>query len=84
MKIANILLGWSPWQTGLLAGTVTVIDASADYQVVGNFETGTHPNTVVVDRTTNNAYVTNKGRSGGRGAPPVDDPRGDTVTIIRP
>lgn len=69
--------------TNRQAGTVTVIDA-ADYGVVGNFETGTHPNTVVVDRTTNNAYVTNKARSGGRGAPPVDDPRGDTVTIIRP
>ncbi len=69
--------------TNRQAGTVTVIDAE-DYEIVGNFETGTHPNTVVVDRTTNNAYVTNKGRSGGRGAPPVDDPRGDTVTIIRP
>ncbi len=29
MKIANILLGWSPWQTGLLAGTVTVIYSAA-------------------------------------------------------
>ncbi len=65
------------------AGTVTVIDAS-DYTVVGNFKTGSHPNTVVIDATTNTAYVTNKGLSGGRGAPPIDDPNGDTVTIIRP
>lgn len=29
MKIAGILLGWAPWQTGLIAGTVTVIYSAA-------------------------------------------------------
>lgn len=29
MKIAGILLGWSPWFTGLVAGSVTVIYAAA-------------------------------------------------------
>lgn len=29
MKIAGILLGWSPWQTGLIAGSVTVIYSAA-------------------------------------------------------
>jgi len=65
------------------AGTVSVVDGES-YQVIANLETGSHPNTVVIDAETNLAYVTNKARSGGRGAPPVDDPNGDTVTIIRP
>lgn len=65
------------------AGTVSVVDAKS-YEVIANLETGSHPNTVVVDPGTNVAYVTNKARSAGRGAPPVDDPNGDTVTIIRP
>src|SRR5690606_8464580 len=65
------------------AGTVTVID-SESYETHGNLETGTHPNTIAIDPRTGNAYVTNKAKSGGRNAPPVDDPNGDTVTIITP
>ncbi len=29
MKIAGVILGWEPWQTGLIAGTVTVIYSAA-------------------------------------------------------
>lgn len=67
------------------AGTVTVIDA-ASYAVVADLKTGSLPNTVVVDKK-GNAYVTNKAQGGGRPKPgetpkPVNDPNGDTVTLI--
>jgi YVTN family beta-propeller protein len=64
------------------AGTVSVIDA-ATYELVADLPAGSLPNTVAIDRRTNVAYVTNKAKRGGRGAPPVDDPNGDTVTMIR-
>ncbi len=65
------------------AGTVTVVDG-ASYAVVAELPSGSHPNTVAIDRTTGQVYVTNKAKSGARGAPPVDDPAGDTVTHIKP
>ncbi|MDB5371130.1 MAG: hypothetical protein JWP20_2688 [Roseomonas sp.] len=64
------------------AGTVSVIDGRS-LEVLASLPTGTHPNTVAIDRRSGLAYVTNKGRSGGRGAAPVEDPNGDTVSIIR-
>lgn len=63
-------------------GTVTVIDA-ATYEIVADLPAGSLPNTVAIDLRTNAVYVTNKAKSGGRGAPPVDDPNGDTVTMIK-
>lgn len=80
-------LGYNP-KTNLIyvanrqAGTVTVIDG-ASYEVVADLAAGTLPNTVAIDLRTNATYVTNKAKSGGRGAPPVDDPNGDTVTLIK-
>jgi len=70
------------------AGTVSLVDARA-LAVLANLETGTHPNTVAVDPRTGLAYVTNKARSAPRpapGQPPApapEDPRGDTVSLIR-
>ena len=63
-------------------GTVTVIDATS-YEILADLPAGSLPNTVAVDYKTNSVYVTNNAKSGGRGAPPVDDPNGDTVTLIR-
>lgn len=75
------------------AGTVSVIDAKT-YAVVATLPTGT-ANTIAVDSKSGLVYVTNKMRPqprGGRqgaGAPatppptPVDDPNGDSVTLIR-
>jgi YVTN family beta-propeller protein len=80
-------LGYNP-KTNLIyvanrgAGTVTVVDG-ASYEVVADVPAGTLPNTVTIDLRTNATYVTNKAKSGGRGAPPVDDPNGDTVTMIK-
>src|SRR5690606_4680442 len=65
------------------AGTVSVVDAES-LEVVANLATGTHPNTIAVDPRSGVAYVSNKAKSGGRNAPPVDDPNGDTVTRIVP
>ncbi|ONG44695.1 hypothetical protein BKE38_27505, partial [Pseudoroseomonas deserti] len=64
------------------AGTVSVVDAKG-LELKENLATGTHPNTVAVDRRSGLAYVTNKARSAPRGQPPVEDPNGDTVSIIR-
>ena len=63
-------------------GTTTIIDAS-NYQVLGDLETGSHPNHVKVD---NNgvAFVINKTK-GGRpveGQPVAVDRNGDTITKI--
>lgn len=64
------------------AGTVSVVDG-AKLEVQASLATGSHPNTIAVDRSSGLAYVTNKARSAGRGQPPVDDPNGDTVSLIR-
>lgn len=67
------------------AGTVTVINA-ADYTVLANVESGSLPNTVVVD-SKGNAYVSNKAQGVGRPKQgekpqPSNDPNGDIVTRI--
>ncbi|WP_431280753.1 YncE family protein [Humitalea sp. 24SJ18S-53] len=76
------------------AGTVSVVDTRA-LSVVASLATGTHPNTVSVDRRSGLAYVSNKARMAPRQRPaadqaapaappaPIDDPNGDTVSIIR-
>jgi YVTN family beta-propeller protein len=64
------------------AGTITVIDTAA-LKVVADLPAGSLPNTVALDAKTNRVYVTNKAKSAGRDAPPVDDPAGDTVTIVQ-
>jgi YVTN family beta-propeller protein len=64
------------------AGTVSVVDGTK-LEVQASLATGSHPNTIAVDRRSGLAYVTNKARSAGRGQPPVDDPNGDTVSLIR-
>ncbi|WP_426959512.1 YncE family protein [Muricoccus radiodurans] len=64
------------------AGTVSVVDARG-LSVIASVETGTHPNTVAVDRRSGLAYVTNKARMAPRGQPPVEDPSGDSVSLIR-
>jgi YVTN family beta-propeller protein len=64
------------------AGTVSLVDG-AKLEVISSLATGTHPNTVAIDRQTGWAYVSNKARMAPRGQPPVEDPNGDTVSIIR-
>ncbi len=61
-------------------GNVVVVD-SESYEVVSTLKTGTHPNTVVVNSKTGVAYVTNKAKA-NRNGPPVEDPEGDTVSIL--
>ena len=63
------------------AGTVSVINAET-YVVEATLTTGSLPNTVAINPKTNATYVTNKAKAGPRDAPPVDDPAGDTVTLI--
>ncbi|MER2537170.1 MAG: YncE family protein [Rhizobiaceae bacterium] len=65
------------------SGTTSVIDTRTR-KVVASLATGTLPQTVAVDPRSNTAYVSNKARTGGRDAPPVEDPNGDTIAIIRP
>ncbi|MEI2384852.1 YncE family protein [Breoghania sp. JC706] len=65
------------------AGTVSVIDAET-LKVLASLETGSAPNTVAVDRKSGRVYVTNKTTPRPRDAPPVEDPNGDTVSLIRP
>lgn len=67
------------------AGTVTVINA-ADYSVLANVNSGSFPNTVVVD-SKGTAYVSNKAKGAGRPKPGEkpqrsSDPDGDNVTAI--
>jgi YVTN family beta-propeller protein len=64
------------------AGTVSLVDAR-NLTVTASLATGTHPNTIALDRRSGVAYVTNKARMAPRGQPPVEDPNGDTVSIIR-
>jgi YVTN family beta-propeller protein len=63
------------------AGTITVLDAKS-LDVVENLTAGSLPNTVAIDTKGKRVFVTNKAKSGGRNAPPVDDPSGDTVSLI--
>lgn len=65
------------------AGTVTVVDATS-YTPVSNLDAGSLPNTVAIDPQSSIVYVTNKARSAPRGQPAVEDPSGDTVTMIKP
>ncbi|PTW59382.1 YVTN family beta-propeller protein [Breoghania corrubedonensis] len=65
------------------AGTVSVIDAET-LKVLASLKTGSAPNTVAVDRKSGRVYVTNKTTPRPRDAPPVIDPNGDTVSLIRP
>jgi len=65
------------------AGTVSVVNGDT-YEVIANLETGTHPQTIAIDPETGLVYVTNKTARGERGKPPVEDPNGDTVAVIRP
>lgn len=64
-----------------MAGTVSVVNAET-YAVEASLAAGSLPNTVAVNPKTNATYVTNKAKAGPRDAPPVDDPAGDTVTLI--
>ncbi len=65
------------------AGTVSVVDIDK-LEVIASLPTGTHPQTIAIDPETSVVYVTNKAKSAGRGKPPIDDPNGDTVSIITP
>ncbi len=71
------------------AGTTSVIDGKT-YKVLSNLTTGTFPQTIAIDPSTGIAYVTNKAAAQRRPAegeapqPPVDDPNGDIITMIRP
>jgi YVTN family beta-propeller protein len=65
------------------AGSVTILDAGT-LEVVTQLGVGSRPNTIAVNKQTGVAYVTKKAISGGRGAPPIADPNGDTVTLLRP
>lgn len=64
-------------------GNVTVIDADK-LEVVSTLAAGSLPNTVAIDSKSNRVYVTSKAKTGPRGAPPVVDPNGDTLTLIVP
>lgn len=70
------------------AGTVSLVETGS-LTVRASLETGTHPNTVAVDPRSGLAYVSNKAKAGPRPAPgqapvpPPEDPRGDTVSLIR-
>lgn len=66
-----------------MAGTVTVVDG-ASLEVLTTLGVGSRPNTIAVNPLTNVAYVTKKLVTGARGAPPVADPNGDTVTRLTP
>lgn len=69
------------------AGTVTVVNTE-DYTIVANLDAGTFPQSIAIDRRTNLVYVTNKARGVPRGSPPgtpaPEDPKGDTLTVIKP
>lgn len=63
------------------AGTVTVLDGKS-LEIVENLTAGSLPNTVAIDAKGKRAFVTNKAKGGPRGAAPVEDPSGDTVSLI--
>ncbi|ERJ59108.1 MAG: YncE family protein [Sphingobacterium sp.] len=64
-------------------GTTTVIDAKT-LAVLGDFETGSHPNHVKVDPVSGAAFVINKAKGGKpvEGQPAVVDTNGDTITRL--
>ncbi|MGV6873304.1 YncE family protein [Pseudochelatococcus sp. B33] len=64
-------------------GTVTIVSGK-DYSVIADLKTGSHPNHVTVDPKSNLVYVVNKAKRAERGQPEIDDPEGDTVSIIEP
>jgi len=64
------------------AGTTSVLDGTS-LAVLATLETGSHPNTVAINGKAGLAYVTNKRKMGRRGEAPPEDPRGDTVSLIR-
>ncbi|MEM7416856.1 MAG: YncE family protein [Gemmatimonadota bacterium] len=67
--------------TARRSGIVTAVDAGT-MNVLTWMQTGSYPNTIVVNRSTGTAYVSNKARSAGRDVPPAFDPNGDTVTRL--
>lgn len=73
--------------TNRRAGTLSVLDATS-YEILAQLETGTYPQTIAIDNEADRVYVSNKAQGLPRNAPPdavpPDDPRGDTVTLIRP
>jgi len=78
-------VGYDPGSKNLIVanrmdGSVSVISTTT-HELIGNVKTGTHPNSVVVDTKNGLAYITNKAKS-VRGGPPVDDPEGDTISIV--
>ncbi|MFC0219747.1 YncE family protein [Pseudochelatococcus lubricantis] len=64
-------------------GTVTIVNGK-DYSVIADLKTGSHPNHITVDPKTNLVYVVNKAKRAERGQPEIEDPEGDTVSIIAP
>lgn len=64
-----------------MTGTVSVVNAES-YTIEANVSSGSLPNTIAVNSRTNRTYVTNKARRGPRGSAPVDDPAGDTISIV--
>lgn len=62
---------------------VSIFNADS-LEMVATLDAGSMPNTVAIDTKTNRVYVTNKAKSGPRGSAPVEDPSGDTVTLIVP
>lgn len=64
-------------------GTVTIVSGK-DYSVIADLKTGSHPNHVTIDPKSNLVYVVNKAKRAERGQPEIEDPEGDTVSIIAP
>ena len=69
--------------TNRRSGTVTAVDAESMH-IVTWMMTGSYPNTVWFNDDTGVGYVTNKARSARGGQPAVEDPNGDTVTLLHP
>ncbi len=73
------------------AGTTSVIDTKT-YKVVSSLKTGTHPQTIAIDKKTGKVFVTNKAQGRPRPAagqpapsePAPEDPNGDVVNVIVP
>lgn len=68
--------------TNRRSGIVTAVEAES-MNIVTWMQTGSYPNTVVFNHDTGIGYVSNKARSAGRDHPVVEDPHGDTVTLLR-
>lgn len=73
------------------AGTTSIVDAKT-YKIVADLRTGTHPQTIAVDKKSGRVFVTNKAQGRRRppageqpsNQPPPEDPNGDVVAIIAP